>query len=144
MRALLDVNVLIALFDPDHVFHTRSHAWWAAHAKEGWASCPLTENGMVRIMSNPKYSSRARFAPGQLIGRLAAFAEASDHEFWGDTISLRDSQCFVHERIHGSRQLTDMYLLALAAARGGRLVTFEGTVPKSAVKAAKAQNTVVI
>ena len=144
MRALLDVNVLIALFDPDHVFHGRAHNWWAARGKEGWASCPLTENGMIRVMSNPNYSARVRFAPGDLIARLSTFVAGTNHEFWSDSISLRDAQWFARDRIHGSRQLTDIYLLALATSQNGRLATFDESVPMSTVSKAKEKNLVVI
>lgn len=140
MRALLDVNFIIALLDPDHAFHERAHAWWAANLKRGWASCPLTENGVVRIMSNPNYSEKLRFTPGDLIGRLRKFAGQSNHEFWPDEISLRDEKIFVAERIHSSRQLTDLYLLALATKRQGRLVTFDQGISLSGVCKAKAAN----
>jgi uncharacterized protein len=140
MRALLDVNVIIALQDPDHAFHERAHAWWAANEKGGWASCPLTENGVVRIMSNPNYSEKARFTPGDLIGRLRLFARQSNHEFWLDDISLRDEKYFTTERIHGSRQLTGLYLLALAAKNRGRLATFDHGIPLSSVCNARAVN----
>jgi hypothetical protein len=140
MRALLDVNVIIALLDPDHAFHERAHAWWAANRKRGWASCPLTENGVVRIMSHPGYSQQARFTPGDLIGRLRKFAAQSNHEFWPDEISLRDERLFAVERIHSSRHLTDLYLLALAAKRQGRLVTFDQGVSLSSVNHARAAN----
>jgi len=140
MRALLDVNVIIALLDPDHTFHERAHLWWAANAKRGWASCPLTENGAVRIMSNPNYSKKARFTPADLIGHLRKFARQSEHEFWPDDISLRNEVYFVSDRIHSSRQLTDLYLLALATKHHGRLVSFDQRVPLSAVCNAKAEN----
>ena len=140
MRALLDVNVIIALLDPDHAFHERAHVWWAANMKRGWASCPVTENGVVRIISNPGYSQKMRFAPGDLIGRLRKFTGQSNHEFWPDEISLRDEKIFAAERIHSSRQLTDLYLLALAAQHQGRLVTFDQGIPVSAVSHAKASN----
>lgn len=140
MRALLDVNVIIALLDPDHAFHERAHAWWAANRKRGWASCPLTENGVARIMSHPGYSRKTRFTPGDLIGRLRQFADQSDHEFWPDEISLRDEKIFVAERIHSSRQLAGLYLLALAVTRHGRLVTFDQGIPLSGVHNAKAVN----
>ncbi len=144
MRALLDVNVVIALLDPDHVFHERAHAWWAANIKRGWASCPLTENGVVRIMSNPGYSQKTRFPPGDLIDRLRKFAAQSNHEFWPDNISLRDEQVFAGQRIHSSRQLTDLYLLALAVERRARLVTFDHAIPLSGVHNAKAANLCVV
>ena len=143
MRGLLDVNVLIALFDPDHVFHERAHVWWAAQADEGWASCPISENGFARIMSQPAYSARARFSAPELIERLATFAQQTNHEFWSDSISLRDTRLFVHDRIR-SRQITDIYLLALATGRGGRLVTFDEGIPLSAAIGAVAHNLAVI
>jgi uncharacterized protein len=140
MRALLDVNVIIALLDPDHAFHERAHAWWAANRNRGWASCPLTENGTVRIMSHPGYSRKLRFTPGELIGCLHQFAAQSNHEFWPDDISLRDETIFAAGHIHSSRQLTDLYLLALAVAHHGRLVTFDQGIPLSGVPHAKASN----
>jgi hypothetical protein len=144
LRALLDINVLIGLLDPDHAFHERAHAWWAANAKEGWASCPLTENGVVRIMSNPRYSRRARFPPGDLISRLQHFAAQTDHQFWPDDVSLRDPGVFVADRTHSARQLTDIYLLGLATRHGGRLATFDQGIPLSAVRSAKVANLCVL
>lgn len=140
MRALLDVNVIIALLDPDHVFHDRAHLWWAANAGNGWASCPLTENGVVRVMSNPGYSQHARFTPGDLIGRLRQFTEKTRHEFWPDDISLHDASTFSADHIHTSRQLTDLYLLGLAVKHHGRLVTFDQGIPLSSVCAATVGN----
>lgn len=144
MRALLDINVIIALLDPDHVFHERAHDWWGEHAATGWASCPLSENGVVRIMSNPAYSARAKFAPGELIARLRLFAQNTDHVFWPDDISLRDEEIFAQERIHGSLQLTDGYLLALAAKHGGRLATFDRGIGLSFVRIARPDNLCVL
>jgi len=144
MRALLDINVIIALLDPDHAFHERAHGWWAMHGKDGWASCPLTENGAVRIMSNPGYSRTMQFLPGDLIGQMRQFVDSTDHEFWGDSISLRNKAIFACERIHGSRHLTDLYLLGLAVSRQGRLVTFDTKIPISAVNDAEEKNLCVI
>ena len=144
MRALLDINFIIALFDPDHSFHERAHGWWAIHGKDGWASCPLTENGAVRIMSNPGYSRKMQFAPRDLIGQFHQFAAQSDYEFWGDSISLMDEAIFARDRIHSSRQLTDIYLLALAVAHQGRLVTFDARIPLSAVIQAQKKNLCVV
>ena len=140
MHALLDINVIIALLDSNHVFHDRAHTWWAANATHGWASCPLTENGVVRIMSHPNYSQQVRLPPVDLIDRLRTFAQNSDHEFWSDDVSLRDENVFAADRIHGSRQLTDYYLLALATKHEGRLVTFDTGIVLSAVRQARAAN----
>lgn len=143
-RSLLDINVMIALLDPDHVFHENAHAWWAENLERGWASCPLTENGVVRIMSNRGYSQGAHFTPGDLIARLVEFVSRSDHEFWADDLSLRDSGVFETGRVHGPQQLTDVYLLALAVEHGGRLVTLDRSIPLSTVREAAAANLCVI
>ena len=140
MQALLDINVIIALLDPDHAFHERAHDWWAKNSKHGWASCPLTENGVVRIMSNPAYSRNTRFMPGDLISRLRQFASQTDHEFWPDNLSLCDEKYFITSQIHSSRHLTDIYLLALATQHRGRLATFDQSILLSAVCDAKPAN----
>ena len=144
MRALLDVNVLIALVDGSHAFHQRAHQWWAAHARQGWASCPLVENGFTRIMANPGYSASRRFTVVELVGALSRFVAGSDHEFWPDSVTLRDSRVFAADRIHGSRQLTDLYLLALAVEHGGRLATFDRGIPLVAVKNAEERHLLVL
>ena len=138
------MNVVIALLDPDHAFHERAHVRWAAQAKFGWASCPIVENGVVRTMSNPGYTQGARFTPGDLISRLRTFATQTNHEFWPDDVSLRDRQLFAAERIHSSRQLTDLYLLAMATQHAGRLATFDQAIPMSAVRGAKVESLCVI
>lgn len=140
MRSLLDINVLIALLDPDHVFHDRAHVWWKGQAGSGWASCPLTENGVVRIMSNPAYSRVAEFRPGDLVERLALFADLTNHEFWPDDLSLRDKTAFAWDRLHSSRAITDIYLFALAVKHRGTLATFDESIPVSAVLGAAPAN----
>lgn len=125
--ALLDVNVIVALFDPNHVHHEPAHRWFADHRASGWATCPLTENGVVRVLSNPAYSSVAE-RPHEVARRLAAFRASGHHVFWPDDISICDTGVF--GLTAGHRQLTDAYLLGLATARDGRLVTFDRTVPK--------------
>ncbi len=144
MRALLDVNVLIALMDATHTFHGRAHEWWQVHAVEGWASCPLVENGAVRIMTHPGYSASRRFRPEEILSCLAKFVEATNHEFWHDSISLRDPRLFASDRIHRSQAVTDLYLLALACERGGQLVTFDRGIPLSAVPLAQPGNLCVL
>ena len=126
------------------MFHDRAHAWWAQNQAAGWASCPITENGVVRIMSNPGYSQRARFVPAELMARLRTFAAQSNHEFWPDDISLRDPAVFAPERITGSRQLTDIYLLALAAKHEGRLATFDGNIPLEPARSATPANLLAV
>jgi len=144
MRALLDVNVLIALLDGSHAFHGRAHAWWAAHSGKGWASCPLTENAVVRIMCHPSYSAARRFTAAEVIGALTAFTSGTDHRFWPDDLSFRDASLFDPTRIHGPKQLTDLYLLALAVGNGGRLATFDQAIPLPAVKKAETKHLIVL
>lgn len=142
MRALLDVNVLIALLDSDHASHEVAMSWFAAHAGEGWASCPITQNGCVRIMSNASYPNAL---PVQAVmSHLADACEQDVHEFWPDRVSLLDPEAIDPTRIHGPRQLTDIYLLALAVACEARFVTFDGKIPLAAVRNAKPQNLLVL
>ena len=144
MRALPDVNVILALIDFDHVFHASAHRWWDRAKKNGWASCPLTENGVVRIMSQPSYSSPDSYSPENVITWLSRFALDTDHEFWGDDISLLDKRHFSAKQMFGPRQLTDIYLLGLAASKGAQLVTFDRKITMAAVPAASEENLLVI
>lgn len=116
--------------------------WFAAHATEGWASCPITQNGCVRIMSNPSYPNSL---PVQaLVKRLAEACAQPIHQFWADEPSLLDSSAFDPTRIHGPKHITDIYLLGLAAQHGGRLVTFDGAISLAAVRKATAKNLMVL
>src|SRR5262245_29477441 len=126
--------------DGSHAFHARAHSWWNANSSFGWASCPLTENGVARIMPNPAYSPSSRFTIQLVINSLTQFASSTDHEFWPDDVSLRDSGVFETNRIHGARQLTDLYLLALAVKQRGRFATFDQAISISAVNKATAQD----
>ena len=139
--ALLDVNVLIALFDPDHVHHEAAHAWFGTHRSSGWATCPLTENGVVRILSNPAYSPAAE-RPAEIVRRLTAFRDSGDHTFWPDDVSVCDPRVFDLSVSH--RHLTDVYLLALAVRRDGRLATFDRSIPAKGVRGARAGHLVVV
>ncbi len=142
MNALLDVNVLIALIDPAHKFHRTAKAWVVAHAQSGWASCPLTQNGCVRIISQPGYAQPAPLQ--QAIQTLQSLCQSPLHQFWPDDISLLDTSAFDHSKIHGHRQLTDLYLLAMAVKHQGCFVTFNGAIAVSAVNGAKKQHLVVL
>ena len=142
MRALLDVNVLIALLDADHTLHGRATKWFAGHARDGWASCPITQNGCLRIMSHSGYPNPL---PVRAVAtRLREASAGSLHEFWADDISLLDTHIADATRIHGPRQITDLYLLALAVHRGGRFVTFDASVSRVAVTGAEAKHFVVL
>ena len=141
-RALLDINVLIALLDLDHVHHRRARSWLQREASSGWASCPLTQNGCVRIMSQPKYPNPVP-AP-EVIERLRDATAASYHEFWPDNLSILDQSIVDHGRIHGPKQVTDVYLLALAVKHAGRFGTFDAAIPLSAVLGAEMEHLAVI
>jgi toxin-antitoxin system PIN domain toxin len=136
MRALLDVNVLIALLDADHSLHRRAHEWFGAQAHAGWASCPITQNGCVRVMSHPVYPNALPVSA--ITERLADAAASELHQFWPDDVSALDRKLIDTTRVHGPRQLTDVYLLALAIRHGGRFVTFDQSIPVQAVVCAKA------
>ena len=135
MRALLDVNVLIALLDADHTLHARATTWFASNAHSGWASCPITQNGCIRIMSHPGYPNGLPVRA--VMERLTQASSSSLHEFWADDVSLLDVGVVDSARIHGPRQLSDVYLLALAVRRKGHFVTFDTSVPLEAVKGAR-------
>ena len=135
MRALLDVNVLVALMDRDHIHHTAALTWWRSERSSGWASCPLTQNGFVRVSCQAEYPNRQTVA--QTIEQLRLQLGAPDHAFWPDDISIADDRLFDRKRILGPRQLTDVYLLGLAVKNGGRFVTFDRSVPLAAVRAAE-------
>lgn len=138
MRALFDVNVLVALHDPAHIYAARVQDWVREHAGLGWASCPLTQNGCLRILSQPNYPN-ARPMP-LLWAELGRTFTQAGHEFWSDDLSLFDPSAIRRERVHGHRQLTDLYLLALAVRRGGRLVTLDAAIPLAAVHGARAEH----
>ena len=142
MRALLDINVLIALHDRDHIHHERAALWLDANIANGWASCPLTQNGCLRIMGQPGYSSPQPLAT--LVGMLQNSTATPFHHMWSDDISLLDSAHFHHAHIHGPRQLTDLYLLGLAVKNQGRLVSFDLRIPLSAVQGAKPSHLVTL
>ncbi len=138
MRSLLDVNVLIALLDEDHISHAAATAWFSKQASAGWASCPITQNGCLRIMSHAGYPNTQ---PVQQIAlRLRAATSERIHTFWPDNQSLLDDTLIDSSQIHGPRQLTDVYLLALAVTSKGRLVTFDASIALSAVRGAKAHH----
>lgn len=142
MRALLDVNVLIALLDTSHVSHQDAMSWLASSVHLGWASCPITQNGCARILSTSGYPNPRPIA--EVVGRLREATATPAHAFWADDVSLLDPSRIDASRLHGARQLTDAYLLALAVHHDGRFVTFDRSVPVSAVVGAARQHLVVL
>jgi toxin-antitoxin system PIN domain toxin len=142
MRALLDVNVLIALSDAHHVHHNPAKRWLMAHATEGWASCPLTQNGAVRILSQPNYTNPRPLS--DVLTQVTGMCRGDGHQFWADDITILDPKLFNHGHVHGHRQLTDVYLLGLAMYHQGCFVTLDGQIPLSSVKGAQPHHLVKI
>jgi hypothetical protein len=146
MRALLDVNVLIALLDAGHVHHAAAGRWLDSHLADGpaagWASCPLTQNGCLRILSNRAYPRPQPVAAEA--ARLAEAAATPHHEFWPDDLSVLEPARFTHERWLDSRQITDAYLLALAVHRVGVFVTLDHGIDISLVNGATPRHLVTI
>ena len=142
MRALLDVNVLIALLDADHAFHRAAWGWFEPNAKDGWASCPITQNGCIRIMAHPGYPNA--LSVQAVAERLREATASALHEFWADGATLLEPQAFNLDRVHGPLQVTDTYLLGLAVQNGGRLVTFDRAVSRASVARAQAKHLLIL
>jgi uncharacterized protein len=129
---LLDVNALIALVDPNHVHHDSIHEWFELEGSAAWATCPLTENGLLRIIGHPKYPGSPG-SPADVAGMLLGLRAHPGHRFWSDTISIVDPTHFDRSRLLSSGMVTDSYLLALAKANGGMLATFDRRLVTQAV-----------
>lgn len=142
MRSLLDVNVLLALFDRDHVDHTTAREWLSEEIEHGWASCALTQNGFVRIISQPRYPSP--ISASEAVDRLRRATGTEYHECWPCSISLLEDRRVDPTHVHGPLQVTDVYLLALAVEHGGRFVTFDRSVPLTAARGAGPERLVVL
>jgi len=121
---LPDVNVLVALAWPRHVHHEAAHAWFAREGKDGWATCPMTQCGFVRVLSNKAIVADA-VAPAGAVAMLARMTSVPGHTFWPDEVPLCDVQCAPARFLTGHRQVTDYYLLGLAVRKGGRFVTLD-------------------
>ena len=142
VRALLDVNVLIALLDENHTHHATVFEWFADHIEHGWASCPVTQNGCVRIVSQPRYPNALGVAEAMM--RLREAVATPWHQFLPDDVSLLDDAVVDRLQVLGPRQLTDVYLLALAVAHDARLVTLDKSVSRVAVRGASEEHLAVI
>lgn len=142
MRALLDVNVLVALLDAGHLHHRRATDWLAANTRAGWASCPLTQNGCLRILSLASYPNSQPLA--RVVQQLGAATLHRSHVFWPDSVSLLEAGRLRWDRVLTSRQITDAYLLALAVEQGGRLVTFDRGIAVDAVPGALKKHLVTL
>lgn len=132
MTFLLDANVLISLIDPAHVQHDAAHAWFAAEGQRAWATCPLTENAVLRIVGHARYPNSPG-TPAAVAPLMAGLRALPGHVFWADSLSLLAAEGFDATRLLSAGQVTDSYLLALARARGGKLATFDRRLVTDAV-----------
>ena len=129
MTHLLDVNLLIALLWPAHEAHGKAQRWFAQNADHGWATCPITQAGFVRIVSNPVFA-RHNSSPKDALKILAASVEHRAHRFWTEDIDMFDAFATSGQRVVGHQQVTDAYLLGLALHRKGRLATLDASLPE--------------
>ena len=141
-RLLLDVNVWLALFDERHVHHLRANEL-LADPQLRIASCPMTENGVFRILSMPSYFL-GRLTYPQIREMMQKVCSDVDHEFWPDDLSLRADDVLDWSRITGHNQITDAYLLALAVKHDACFASFDQKITLSSVKNAKAQHLSVL
>ncbi len=138
MTYLLDVNVLIALIDSNHVGHGLAHSWFVREGGRSWATCPATENGLLRIVGHPKYPNSPG-SPAAVSDILARMRNLPGHCFWSDDLSLVEADNVVRAKILTSAQVTDTYLLALARSKGGKLATLDRRLStKSVLKGSSA------
>lgn len=142
LRSLFDVNFLLALLDRDHIHHKRAVDWLGDHAAGGWASCPITQNGCVRIMSNPRYQNPTSVQDA--IRRLSKATNTLGHEFWPDAIGLFEPDLVDWTKALSCRSISDAYLLALAVRNNGRLVTFDQGIHADFVNGARTENLAVV
>ncbi len=136
MSYLLDVNVLIALSDANHEFHKTSWNWFSTRASKGWATCPITENGFVRIFGNLRYPN----GPGSVskaVEYLTILRNTKGHRFVPDDISISDQNIFLEWTWIGHKGLTDMYLLGLASKHSLKFVSFDSKIPWRTVSQGK-------
>lgn len=132
MAFLLDVNALIALIDPDHEHHDITHHWFQSYSASGWATCPITQNGVVRIVGHRNYINTPG-TPGAVVDLMSRLCDHPGHTFWPNDISLLDRRWIDADRLLTSGQVTDSYLLALAVSKGGQLATLDRRLVTTAV-----------
>lgn len=142
MAALLDVNVLVALFDRDHPLSDPVSEWFKRNAASGWSTCAITENGFVRIVSQPSYPHPV--SPHQALGALSQACAHASHEFWPCDVSITDPAHINADHLLGPNQLTDIYLLSLAVRHQGCFVTLDRRITPQAVPGATADHLIVL
>lgn len=139
---LLDVNMLIALIDGQHVHHPQARSWFRAHYSQGWATCPLTENGFLRIVGRPAYTSAAGGTLARAQAALKAFCRGPGHQFWPDDVSLRAEPWAA--RIRSPQDVTDLYLLHLAMRHDAILATLDTRIDPDVIAGSRRDLVVVV
>lgn len=127
MVHLLDVNVLLALAWPNHMHHQAAHAWFAANHEAGWATCPMTQAGFVRVSCQPAVTGML-VPVAEAVEILAASTRSPHHQFWPQDTPVAAMLPEVLRRLMGPLQLTDALLVDLAIRRQGALATFDRRV----------------
>jgi toxin-antitoxin system PIN domain toxin len=122
--ALPDVNVLVALAWPNHLHHRAARSWFRAQHRLGWATCPTTQHGFMRVSSNSRVTPEAR-SPREAVLLLRRLIVIEGHVFWPEGSSLLDEKWVPLDRVLTHHQITDAQLLALALSRNGCLATFD-------------------
>jgi uncharacterized protein len=130
---LLDVNLLVALGDGAHVHHEHAHAWFGRTGAASFATCPMTQNGVMRILGHPLYPNGPG-TPRDVMAFVQALTALPGHVFWPDSVSLTDDDRFHHDQFGGANQLSDIYLLGLAATHSGKLATLDRRILIKAVR----------
>ena len=142
-RFLLDVNILVPLIDPEHAFFEKAHDWFASIEGQTWLTCPITQNGAVRTVCQPRYPT----GPASVVDAVASMGTittSAHHKFIADDISLLNNAWVDTSKLTSHKQITDTYLLALATHHRATFVTFDKHVVVSSVKSPHASLLVVV
>ena len=131
---LLDINLLLALTDPMHIHHEAAHRWFAEKGQPSWATCPLTQNGFIRIASHPNYPNRPGDVPA-MTAILRQLCAAQGHQFWAEDISILE--ILEPAAIITHAQITDVYLAGLAVHKNGKLATLDQRIPVNVVRSGR-------
>jgi uncharacterized protein len=143
VTGLLDVNVLIALLWPAHEAHQKAQRWFEQHARQGWATCAITQAGFIRIVSNPSFSSRS-VSPQDAALVLSGSLAHPAHIFWEEDLEVPSALAQFGRRLIGHQQVTDAYLLAFAVHKKGKLVTLDSSLGSLMPDAASARNSLIL
>jgi toxin-antitoxin system PIN domain toxin len=139
---LLDVNALLALLWPRQEHHSVVESWFLATGKKHWATCPITEAGCVRLLSNP-IATPGALRVSEALHVLAINLKQPGHVFLPDDVDLLASLSMCKGSLQGYRQVTDAYLLGLAIHHKAHLVTLDGGIASLAPAGARISTRVI-